>query len=171
MVYAMNCASFDKAYSALADEQLKIDKFSDSDIYGTIDVKNDGVMFLSIPYEKGWSVYVDGKKAETVRLMQAMLGVKLQQGRHEIRLKYIPEGLVTGMAVSSVSLLLFMLFAVIDRRKKKYAPYIPDESTEEYSPVQEFILENEDVHVEDFEDAENTSVVLYSGEESDNEKP
>ena len=171
MVYAMNCASFDKAYSALADEQLKIDKFSDSDIYGTIDVKNDGVMFLSIPYEKGWSVYVDGKKAETVRLMQAMLGVKLQQGRHEIRLKYIPEGLVTGMAVSSVSLLLFMLFAVIDRRKKKYAPYIPDESTEEYSPVQEFILENEDVHVEGFEDAENTSVVLYSGEESDNEKP
>ena len=169
MVYAMNCDVFEKAYNELADEQLKIDRFSDTDIYGTIEAKKDGVMFLSIPYEKGWSVYVDGKKSETKKLMQAMLGVRIQPGRHEIRIKYIPEGFVSGTAISSAALLLFVLFALLDRRKKRLSPYIPEyEEESEFFPVQEFTLEDEEIK---FEDAEKTSVVLYSGEESENEEP
>ena len=92
VVYAMDCDVFERAYSEMADEQLKIDKFSDTDIYGTIEAKKDGIMFLSIPYERGWSVYIDGEKAETEMLMQSMLGVRVQQGRHEVH----PRGLCFG---------------------------------------------------------------------------
>ena len=174
VVYAMNCDVFEKAYGALADEQLKIDKFSDADIYGTIEVQHDGVMFLSIPYEKGWSVYVDGEKVQTEKLMQAMLGVRVSKGRHEIRIRYIPEGFVSGTAISAAALLLFLVFAL--KKKKRTEAYDSEyddneKFNEEYTePVKEFTLEDEDVPQVKFEDAESTSVVVYSGEEAEHEE-
>ncbi|MBQ1518976.1 MAG: YfhO family protein [Ruminococcus sp.] len=169
MVYALSKEAFEKAYSALADEQLEISSFSDTEICGTVDVKQDGVLFLSIPYEKGWSVYIDGQKAETFRLMQSMLGAKVSQGHHDIRIRYIPEGLITGVCCSSAALALFILFAFMDLFRKKRK--VPDNSeAAAYSQPVEFLLDDEDANFF-FEDAESTAEILYSGEEADDEKP
>ena len=76
-------------------------------------------MFLSIPYEKGWSVYIDGEKAETVKLMQSMLGVKVSAGEHDIRLKYVPEGFIGGVIISGTSLAVILLLIWFESRRKK----------------------------------------------------
>ena len=169
MVYALSKAAFENAYAALADEQLEISSFSDTEICGTVDAKQDGVLFLSIPYEKGWSVYIDGQKAETVKLMQSMLGAKVSQGHHDIRISYIPEGLVTGVCCSAAALVLFIIFAVMDMFRKKKT--VPDNSEAvAYAQPVEFSLDDEDGKFF-FEDAESTAEILYPGEEADNEKP
>ena len=90
MVYALNRDNFERAYCALADEQLHITDFTDRDIKGEITVNEDGIMFLSIPFEKGWKVYIDGEKAETFKLLQSMTGVRVPKGSHSVRLKYTP---------------------------------------------------------------------------------
>ncbi|MBP5378022.1 MAG: YfhO family protein, partial [Ruminococcus sp.] len=118
MVYALNKDTFEKVYCALADEQLHIRRFEDTDILGSVDVKKDGVMFLSVPYEKGWSVYIDGEKAETFKLLQAMLGVRVPAGRHDIELRYTPEGFPLGVTISFVSLVLFVFCIICDRRRR-----------------------------------------------------
>ena len=119
VVYALDKEAFTDVYSRLADEQLNITEFSDTKIKGDINVKDYGVMYFSIPYEKGWSVYVDGKKTDTFPVLDAMLGIKADAGRHEIVLKYSPDGFAVGLIVSGGSLLLFILFAYLDSRKKK----------------------------------------------------
>lgn len=169
MVYALSQPAFERAYEALADEQLNISSFSDTEICGTVDVKEDGVLFLSIPYEKGWSVYVDGEKTGTVKLMQSMLGAKLSKGHHDIRIKYIPEGFRTGTSVSAAALLLFILLAVRDRLRKKKT--VPCEVNCDMSvqPV-EFSLDSEDDGFL-FRDAETTAEIIYTAEEADNEEP
>lgn len=48
-----------------------------------------------------------------------MIGVKSDHARHEIKLKYTPEGFPLGVAASSVSLVLFAVFALMDKMKKK----------------------------------------------------
>ena len=96
MVYALSQDTFEKAYCAVADEQLRIKRFKDTDILGSVEAKRDGIMFLSIPYEKGWSVYIDGKKAETFKLLQAVLGVRVPAGRHDIELRVYSRGLPSG---------------------------------------------------------------------------
>ncbi|WP_024861020.1 YfhO family protein [Ruminococcus flavefaciens] len=118
MVYALNKDTFEKAYCALADEQLQIRSFKDTDIIGSVDAKKDGIMFLSIPHEKGWSVYIDGEKAETFKLLQAMTGVRVSAGRHNIELKYTPEGFPLGVAISFASLVLFVLCVIFERRRR-----------------------------------------------------
>ena len=167
MVYSLSKPAFEKAYEALADEQLNISSFSDTEICGTVDVKEDGVLFLSIPYEKGWSVYVDGKKTETVKLMQSMLGAEVSRGHHDIRISYIPEGLRTGVTASAAALVLFILFALYDRKRKNTADVWHDDGSTAVQPV-EFSLGDDDDFV--FEDAESTAEILYAGEEADNEK-
>lgn len=121
VVYALNEEAFAAAYRRLADEQLNITEFSDTKIKGDINVKEQGVMYFSIPYEKGWSVYVDGKKAETFPVLDAMLGINADAGQHKIVLKYSPDGFAVGLMVSGGSLLLFVLFVYLDSRKKKRA--------------------------------------------------
>ena len=118
MVYALSQDTFEKAYCAVADEQLRIKRFKDTDILGSVEAKRDGIMFLSIPYEKGWSVYIDGKKAETFKLLQAVLGVRVPAGRHDIELKYTPEGFPLGVTISLLSFVLFVFCIICDRRRR-----------------------------------------------------
>ncbi len=119
MIYALDTALFEQAYSNLADEQLEITSFSDTEIEGNVTAIEDGLLYLSIPYEKGWSVYVDGKKADTCKVLQSMLGVKIGAGKHSIRLKYTPEGFTLGVTVTFICLALIIALGIIDRKKKK----------------------------------------------------
>jgi len=118
MTYALDKNLFEQAYSRLADEQLEITKFSDTKIEGTVNAAGDGLLYLSIPYEKGWSVYVDGKKTESVKLLDAMLGVQLGAGKHTIKLTYTPEGFPLGLAVTIISLGFVVLLTVAEKRRK-----------------------------------------------------
>ena len=118
MIYALDKNIFDSAYESFADEQLDIESFEDTKITGSIDVKNDGVLYMPVPYEKGWSVYADGQEIETFPVLNSMLGVKLSSGHHDIRLSYTPEGFKPGLAISFVCLALFILLSVANSRKK-----------------------------------------------------
>ena len=124
-------------------------------IKGSIDVKNDGVMFLSMPYEKGWSVYSDGQEIETFPVANAMLGVKLPSGHHEITMKYKPEGFTAGLLASGASAVMFLLMSLaemlIRRKKKASAPASeaegqelqPENSPEETAEVPEQVTDTE----------------------------
>lgn len=118
-VYALDQEVFKKQYNALADEQLEITEFSDTKIVGNVNALKSGLMFFSIPYEKGWSVYVDGEKVNTCKLAYAMLGAEIPEGQHEITLKYVPEGFAAGTAATGTSAVLCGVIAYFDRRRKK----------------------------------------------------
>lgn len=82
------------------------DKSSQTHIYGTITADSAGIMYTSIPYEKGWTVKVDGKKAETFALADTMLAINLEPGTHSIELSYFPDGLALGAVITLISTLL-----------------------------------------------------------------
>ena len=119
VAYSLDEEIFKQMYERIVDEQLEITEFSDTRIKGRINAKKAGVLYLSIPYEKGWSVYIDGEKAETFPVLNAMLGVNASAGEHEIELRYAPDGFVVGTAASCGGLLLFVLFAFIELKRKK----------------------------------------------------
>ena len=142
VAYALKQEAFEAAYNALADEQLNIREFSDTSITGDISVKKSGVLYLSIPYEKGWKIKVDGKDAEKVKVLNSMLGVELEAGEHEIELSYVPDGFYPGLIISFSALLLLCLFVYLDMRKKKKAEALPEqEANENNEPVMEDVPE------------------------------
>ena len=134
MVYALNQSAFERAYRSLADEQLKITKFSDNKIEGDINVLTEGIMFLSVPYEKGWKVYCDGREAKTVKVFQSMLGAEIGAGIHHIKLVYFPEGFKIGCIISVSALVLCVLIFVLEVRiRKNRSQKVSAESTDSCS--------------------------------------
>ena len=147
MIYALKKERFQRAYDILADEQLKITSFDDTRVEGDITAKKDGILLLSIPYEKGWSIYIDGEKAETFKVCGAMTGVRVKEGSHKIKLRYVPEGFPLGTAASAVSLVLTGFIIWFEhRRKKKPVPAAapaPDQSEE---PPEDTPAEEPEIH-------------------------
>lgn len=119
MVYALDETKWADTYALLADEQLQIKSLSDTKITGRLHAEKDGILYLSIPYEKGWRVWCDGKEVNTVKVLSSMLGAEIPAGEHELRLEYTPEGFALGCAVSAAMLTLFLLLCLLDRKRRK----------------------------------------------------
>jgi hypothetical protein len=93
------------------------DSGKDSRIDGDVTVIQQGVLFIAIPFENGWSVYVDGEKEEMLKANEGFIGVELEAGVHEISLRYMCPGLIKGIVVTVFSIILFILFCVLIRRR------------------------------------------------------
>ena len=73
----------------LQDNMLYHIKISKNVMTGDIDSKRDGILFLSIPYDDKFKIYVDGKRVKYYSLLDnTFIGFDLEKGRHKIRLKY-----------------------------------------------------------------------------------
>lgn len=117
LVYGFDDAAWQKAYHQLDDETFDVTFHSDTKVEGTIDVKEAGMCVLSIPYEKGWIVKVDGRKAEVSLLGDALIAVPLAEGSHDIKITFIPYGLSTGVAVTLLGIGIFITMCAVRKRK------------------------------------------------------
>ncbi len=119
--YQLNEDVLEAGYAALADEVMTLTDFDDTSFSGEITAKADGCLYLSVPYEEGWTVYVDGEKAELLSAFDAMCAVQLTAGTHTITMRYSPKGFTAGLAVSIGSAVLLVILWVAERRRKKTA--------------------------------------------------
>ena len=107
----------------LGKNPITLTSWTDTGLAGSITSDKPGVMFTSIPYDKGWSVLGDGEKAETRAVFDTFLAVDLTEGTHKISLAYEPPGLRTGAWITSVSLAVLALLAaggcLLDRYNEK----------------------------------------------------
>ncbi len=117
--YAFNEEVFVELYEELSQQVFEIERFEDTFIKGKIEANEDGIMYTSIPYDKGWSVTVDGKEIETVAFKDALLAVPLTAGEHTIELSYLSQGLKEGIAISIIALICFAFIAFKDKRTRK----------------------------------------------------
>lgn len=108
----LNSDNFKQAISALQAEQLKVSKYREGHIEGSINVIESAVLFTSIPYEKGWTVRVDGEKVEALKVGDGFLGVALDPGEHTIELSYCPYLLWVGVAISVFCLAVLLLLII-----------------------------------------------------------
>ena len=115
-----------------------------------INLPDDNLVFFSVPYEKGWSATVNGKKVEIVNVNVGFMAVPCPAGDVTIRFDYMTPGLITGGYISLAALAVFLVYLLISavvagHRKKKIdgSPAVPavlsGEKAEE-SPDFEFDL-------------------------------
>ncbi len=117
--YYFDEGEFQKFYHKVKKDQLQIISFKNTNIEANIQVDKTPILFTSIPYDKGWRVYVDGKKKKTILLYDEFLGVKLKKGTHKIEFRYHPIGFNIGLIISSCSFVLFIFYFVLENKRKK----------------------------------------------------
>lgn len=120
LVYTMDTDKFVQFYNALADEGLDVTSYSDDSISGTITAKNDGLMYMAIPYDEGWTVKIDGKKTDYEALGDAFITVPVSAGEHSVELSYCPRGFVPGLIISIISLGILAGIIVYNNKEKLF---------------------------------------------------
>ena len=95
------------------------DKTKGDVIEGNINVKEDGYFKLSIPYDKGFEIYVDGEKTNYEVVNKSFIGFKINEGNHNIRIVYTAPLFKEGLVISCVGLVLFVGTVVYYKKREK----------------------------------------------------
>lgn len=118
-VYRLNEPVLAQVIDVLQEQPFVVDSHSDTHAEGHITVTKPGSLILSIPYESGWSLSVDGVPTEPALFADTMISIPLDTGEHTISLRYYPAGLNAGIAVSLLSLAVFL--GILFRERKRQA--------------------------------------------------
>lgn len=117
--YTLETSRFIEAYNILNNNALQIENYSDTSINGTINASYDGSIMFSIPYDAGWDVYIDGQKADTYAIKNALLSVNISAGEHDISLKYTPVNLVKGCIITIICIIILVAVSLLKQHNMK----------------------------------------------------
>jgi uncharacterized membrane protein YfhO len=115
--------SFDEEYLAdllikLSQNTLSINDMSANKLEGNIAVEEEGYLILSVPYDPGFTIKVDGVKTEAALFEDMMIAVPLSAGEHDIFLSYYPQGMTAGLLITLLSVALFGIIGWVERKKE-----------------------------------------------------
>lgn len=105
-------------YARLNTMPMTLTSWTDTRLEGTVKAFESGVLYTSIPFDKGWTVTVDGKEVEPYKIFETFLAFDLPEGEHEIVLTYFPEGLLPGIVIS-ISAVLILAFLYLGNQVQK----------------------------------------------------
>lgn len=115
--------------SVITDQKLDLDENAQADvrefylkkptyIVGKVKCDGKGMLMISVPYQEGWSVYVDGKKVENIyRADYGFIGIILDKGDHSIELKYSLPQIEIGAICTILGIINLIIIVVINKRK------------------------------------------------------
>ena len=104
--------------SFLGVNNLKIDK-RNSKIKFSVNRRDDGYLITSIPYDRGFSIYVDGVKTKSEIVNTSFLGFKIKSGRHNVLIKYDSLMYKEGLYLSAFGFISFISLIIVEYFKNK----------------------------------------------------
>ena len=107
--YRLDTQALTEAIQKIEEQPVEVST-SKNKVFATYEVKQDTSIFFTIPYDKGWSAYQDGKKLEIKQAQTGFMKVDVPKGKGTITLSFIPNGFVIGAACSLTALLLFGIY-------------------------------------------------------------
>jgi hypothetical protein len=117
-IYHIDMDKFTKAVDSLRPGGLNVTQFSEDHLKGTVTAKKDGVLFTTISYEPGWTIYVDGQKTDDIPLCDnGVIGVPLKAGTHTIEMRFFPHYMLIGIFISIAALAAIIFIAVFESRE------------------------------------------------------
>lgn len=119
MFYYLDTELFETDIARLKENEITIDKLSESHITMTTNAVESNILFTSIPYEKGWRVTINGEKVQPIKTLDSLMAFELGNGQQNIELRFIPHGFITGSIISLLSLLGLIFLFLIKRKKQK----------------------------------------------------
>ena len=107
--YRLDTQTLTEAIQKIKEQPVTVST-SKNKVFATYDVQQDTSIFFTIPYDKGWSAYQDGKKIKIKQAQTGFMKVDVPKGKGTITLSFIPNGFITGAICFFTSLLLFGIY-------------------------------------------------------------
>ena len=93
---------------------IKGDKIS-----GTVNAKSDGYFNLSIPYDKGFTIYLNQKEVEYEMVNNGFIGIPVQKGFYEVEILYNSPMLKEAKIISVLGITIYAFVIIIEKNRKR----------------------------------------------------
>ena len=110
--YSIDKDVFESAYDVLKNGRMTVTEYSDTYVKGTVNCGFNGYLYTSIPYDEGWSVYIDGERVKTFEIGDSMLATTVKPGKHTVEYKFTPKGLKYGIVITAAAWLCVLVWGV-----------------------------------------------------------
>ena len=104
-----------KAAQSVKAVDLQVDN---NRIYGSYTAEGGECVFLSVPYDSGFRLKINGKKADYYKVYDGFIGFYLQEGENRIELSYLSPGFPVAVFLTVCGTGLCAAAFVLWKRKK-----------------------------------------------------
>lgn len=105
--YYLDMQEFRDVIKEISENQVTTLELQDKYIKCEYTAQDEELLLLTIPYDDGWTVYVNGEKVEARRLQDIFTGVNVTAGINTIELKYTLPGFKIGMIFSFLGVIAY----------------------------------------------------------------
>ena len=116
--YVIDYGSLVNGYSNYSKFEIDNSKIKDGIIEGNINVYKDSYFNISIPYDKGFVIYLDDKKIDYEKTDLSFIGFKINKGHHKIKMVYSAPGLKVSKMISIFGIMYMMITFYVERKVK-----------------------------------------------------
>lgn len=120
-----------------------IEKIKDNHLKGTITLEEGQELLFTIPWDTGWTCYVDGEATELTKVLGVFMAAEAAPGEHTYEMKYVPGGLNLGIKISIAALIVLICYLLFGRKlinkiefKRKTIGNIDDELPQKSETIQ-----------------------------------
>ncbi len=123
-LYTFNQEAFEQAREKITSETMTFVRYQGNTFTGKIASKEGGVLYLAFPYNDGFTIKIDGKVTNKLKLGDGFMGVEIDAGEHEVTIEYHTPGLFVGLCVSLFGLVILVVVTVIKNKRLRKNLYI-----------------------------------------------
>lgn len=114
-VFTIDYNKFSNSINNYSSFNIDKNKTKGDVIEGMINAKENGYFNLSIPYDEGFTIYVDEKQIDYERVDVSFVGFKLEKGYHNIKIVYEAPFQKISKAISLIGIFIFLSTLFIEQ--------------------------------------------------------
>lgn len=114
-LFSVNEQAFEEALGSTRSINFIRDRGS---LYGNCSGHEGESCFLSIPYDSGMKIKVNGKNVDYQKTLSAFISFPLEEGDNEITVTYTPNGFVLGLFLTIIGAAITVLYIKFGKKIK-----------------------------------------------------
>lgn len=117
--YIIDYNELKKVKEEITEVLISKEEFKKGNINTKVTTEKDGYLYLSIPYDKGFEIYLNEQEVQYELVDKAFIGIKLEKGTYDIKIRYNAPLLGVGKAFSCLGIGIFIGNYLLESRKIK----------------------------------------------------
>ena len=118
-VFALDISERDKKFNSRYNDEISGLTFAENKISLETSLKERQFVRFSMPYSKGWKIFIDGRETKSYRCDIAFIGTFVESGNHSVVLKYSTPFLNIGLVVSLLGLIILIVLCFCQKSRRK----------------------------------------------------
>ncbi len=95
-------------------------EYGNNRLSGYVETDDSTFMVLSLPYEKGWTIKINGNKTSYFECNGGLIGFAVPAGENYVEMSFVPDGFKEGCLLSLVGIILLGIVNTDVFKKVKY---------------------------------------------------